>query len=381
MCLTAVAFLLAILLVGLLAAGVFALVLRRRPSLRHWNFDTLQPRSFAELLALCNRHNSTYVKVVGYNNGVIHFGQRHPGKTIISTVRCNRIVRTGPDMIKADCGATVREATSFLAAAGQELYVLPNYSYVCLGTSFFVPIHGSASDYSTVADTIVRVLFYDPARDRFVRAARDDADFREQIYNLASGVLVLRLWMRVKRKTRYFVCRKECIDPAGQELLDALCDPKASNVEIRKSRAASRRARIATYFTGRDRALVDNGERREGPALDFPRDGLGRLWDRLEENPVTSFLMHAATRYFAWHVELFFSPEEFLRFWELHKALPLRKLQLRYIRRDGLPHSPFRDHDCVSVDLFMFRWKRNLFEKCLKRSFTVIRTNPGKHSQ
>ena len=87
-----------------------------------------------ELLSLCHRHNIDHVKVVGYNNGVVHFGHRHPGKTIVSTIRCRRMVHAGPHTLKADCGATVRNALDFLARNDQELYVVPNYSYVCLGT-------------------------------------------------------------------------------------------------------------------------------------------------------------------------------------------------------------------------------------------------------
>src|SRR5262249_12983445 len=108
---------------------------------------------------------------------------------------------------------------------------------------------------------------------------------------------------------------------------------------------------------------------------------LGRLWDRLEENPVTSLAMHAATRYFAYHLELFFTAEEFAVFWRTHRTLPLRKLQLRYIRSDGLPHSAFREHDCVSVDLFMFRRPRRWFNAYLEKTFAVARTNPGKQSR
>ena len=67
-------------------------------------------------------------------------------------------------------------------------------------------------------------------------------------------------------------------------------------------------------------------------------------------------------------------------FWRTHHQLPLRKLQLRYIRRDGLPHSPFRDDDRVSIDLFMFRRHRFRFQDYLKNTFTTVRTNPGKHS-
>ena len=40
----------------------------------------------------------------------------------------------------------------------RELPVLPNYSYVSLGTSYFVPIHGSASKFSTIAETIEKAF-------------------------------------------------------------------------------------------------------------------------------------------------------------------------------------------------------------------------------
>ena len=90
--------------------------------------------------------------------------------------------------------------------------------------------------------------------------------------------------------------------------------------------------------------------------------------------------MHALTRHLGWHVELFFTADEFTTFWESHRSLPLRKIQLRYIRRDGFPHSPFREHDCVSADMFMLRKHRAVFEAYLKKTFTVVRANPGKHS-
>jgi hypothetical protein len=371
--LTAASALLSLLLLGHLAALVLALLARRRPALRRWSLDTLRPRSIEELLALYNPYNYRHVKVVGYNNGVIHFGHRYPGQTVVSTVLCNRVAHAGPGVLKADCGATVRKALDFLAASGQELPVVPNYSYVCLGTAFFVPIHGSASDFSTVADTITRVVLYDPVRDRLINANRDEPAFREHVFNLQTNVLLLRLYLRVKPKGRYYVRRDTVKDPGSAELLSALRDGGATNVEIRKSSAASDTVTVSRYY-------LDPGAT-PSPVLELPRDTLGRLWDRLEENPVTSFLMHALTRHFAWHVELFFTAEELATFWEGHKALPLRKLQFRYIRRDGMPHSPFREHDCVSVDLFMLRRHRRRFEAYLKATFPVVRTNPGKHSR
>jgi hypothetical protein len=371
MCLTLVSAALALLLVGQLAGLALKLLARRRPGLRHWDFDTLRPRSFRELLALYNKYNYRHVKVVGYNNGVIHFGQRYPGKTIVSTVHCNRVVRAGPEEIKVDCGATIHTARAFLAKDGQDLCVVPNYSYVCLGTAFFVPIHGSAAEFSTVAETITKVLLYDPVRDRFVVARRLEAGFGEYVYNLSADVLLLRLTVRVKQRARYRVECQGLRNPSSDVLAMALRDDRATNVEIRKSDAASDNVKVFKYYGG--------DETRSG--LELPRDALGSLWDRLEENALTSFLMHALTRYFAWHVELFFTAAEFATFWQSHQAVPLRKIQLRYIRRDGFPHSPFYEHDCISVDMFMLRRHRRCFERYLKKTFAVVRSNPGKHSR
>jgi hypothetical protein len=370
---TAVSTLLSWLLVGQAIALVLFLPARRFRWLRQWDVHTLKPRSIPELLSLCHRHNIDHVKVVGYNNGVVHFGHRHPGKTIISTIHCRRIVQAGPRMVKADCGATVRGALDFLARNDLELYVIPNYSYVCLGTSFFVPIHGSAVDFSTIADTICKVIFYDPDSDRIISAARHDAAFRENVYNLQSRVVVLRLYIRAKPKSRYFVHREALEKPSASDLLGALRDPRASNVEIRQSQAASAKVTVARYYNDFDAPST--------PALELPRDALGRLWDRLEENPVTSYLMHALSRHVAWHTELFFTPTEFEVFWQTHVTLPLRKIQLRYIRRDGLPYSPFRDDDRVSADLFMFRRHSARFLAYLDTTFSTVRTNPGKHSK
>jgi hypothetical protein len=143
-------------------------------------------------------------------------------------------------------------------------------------------------------------------------------------------------------------------------------------VEVRQSHATSDKVTICKYYTRPQGA--------SGPALELPRDALGRLWDRLEENPVSSFLMHALSRHVAWHTELFFTPRQFEHFWRTHAEVPLRKIQLRYIRRDGMPHSPFCDEACVSADLFLFRYDKPAFDAYLKRTFTSVRTNPGKHS-
>jgi hypothetical protein len=149
-------------------------------------------------------------------------------------------------------------------------------------------------------------------------------------------------------------------------------DGRASNIEIRKARAADRAIDVRKYYTQPPEGAAD--------VLPFPKDKLGRLWDKLEANPVSSFLFHWVVRRFIYHVELFIPPEEFPVFWESHGALPVSKIQLRYIRRDGLLHSPFLKHDCISVDLSMRKKYKPVFDAYVKERFRAVQFNPGKHS-
>ena len=219
-------------MVGHVAGLALDFLARRRPSLRCWNFGTLRPGSFRELLALCNQYNWRHVKVVGYNNGVNHFGQRYPGKTIVSTINCNRALlkkRTGAaaglPLSQADCGTTIRKARELLARSGLQLPVIPNYSYVCLGTAFFVPIHGSASDFSTVADTITRVLLYDPMLDRFITATQRRAGISGIMSTTCGPISCYCGSISWSSQSRSYYVRKEVLKNAsGAELLNALRD-------------------------------------------------------------------------------------------------------------------------------------------------------------
>lgn len=369
---TAASTVLSWLLLGQAITLVLTLLARRIVWLRQWNVQSLKPCSRPELISLCHRRNFDYVKIVGYNNGVNHFGHRYPRKTVVSTAGCRQMAQAGRSKLKADCGATVRSALDFLAQSDQELFVVPNYSYVCLGTAFFVPIHGSAVQFSTVADTICKVVLYDPDNDRIIRAARDDAAFGEHVYNMRSRMVVLRLYVLAKPKSKYFIHRETLNNPSAIDLLHALRDPAASNVEIRQSHAGSGKVTVARYYT--------NPDETSSPALELPRDALGRLWDRLEKNPITAYLMHAVGRRLVWHTELFLTPGELDLFWRTHSRLPLRKIQLRSLKSDGLPHSPCRDQDCVSADLFLFRRNKLRFLEYLHTTLPDVRTNPGKHS-
>jgi hypothetical protein len=364
--------LLRLALIAPMCGLLFDLLAKAFPCLRAWDVNTLRPQNIEELLALYNPYNFRHVKLVGYNNGVVHFGHRYPDKTIVSTVGCNRVARVRRDVATFDAGVTIHQAMDVLRRTGKELHVIPNYSYVSLGTSFFIPIHGSASKYCTVAETIDRVLLYDPVPDRFLALTRQDPQFGQYMYNLSADVLLLRLSLRVKEKSRYFMKQLDLVNPSAQEVLNFFHDAKASNVEVRKSGASSHEVKVYQYFT--------EGATDGAGALELPRDRLGSLWDRLEENPITSALFHGLTRRLAHHVELFLPEDDFARFWETHRTQPLSKIQLRYIKQDGLANSPFRQHDCVSADLFMLKKHRTAFEAYVKNTFRAARFNPGKHS-
>jgi hypothetical protein len=369
--LSSVAYVLSWIGIGWLAGHLIDGLAHFFPWMRGWNCSTLYPTSNRELLELYNKYSYRHVKIVGYNNGVVHFGQGYPGKTVVSTIRCNQVARLRGDVGQFDAGVTLRQAIDVVSQGGKEFHVLPNYSYVSVGTSFFIPIHGSASEHSTLGDTIERVLVYDPAEDRFISARRDDPEFGEYIYNLRRDCLLLRLQFQLKDKSVYFCKHTQRVNPTGAELLALLQDTGASNVEIRKGKAAGDTVDVYQYYTS------STGD---STAEELPRDALGKLWDKLEANPITAFLFHGLTRWLAFHVEAFFSPEEFVRFWETHRSLPVLKFQLRYIKRDGLPHSPFLRHDCVSADMFMLRKHKPAFEAYIKENFRAVQFNPGKHS-
>ncbi len=355
-----------------LAGLIVKLIAARSRQFGAWHLETLRPRSLGELLSLYNKYNYRHVQIVGYNNGVVHFGQRFPGKTVVSTVRCNHRARVRGEVAEFDAGVTIRQAMDLLGPLGRELHVLPNYSYVSLGTSFFIPIHGSASKFTTIGETIEKVILYDPVRERFLAAKRGDPAFGRFMYNLNAGVLLLRLRMQTKEKSRYYVKHFQAINPSSREILAYFHDNRPSNVEIRKAGSAAKTVEVYQYYT---RPSDENGA-----ALDLPRDAIGRLWDRLEENPITSWLFHGLTRRLGYHVELFLPEAEFATFWETHAALPILKIQLRFIRRDGLPNSPFRRYDCIAADLFLLKKHRARFEKYLKETLPTVPMNPGKQT-
>jgi hypothetical protein len=280
-------------------------------------------------------------------------------------------VRIGETTVTVDAGVLLKRVREELAGRGKELYVVPNYSYISMGTTFIVPIHGSGSEVSTLGDTIDQALVFDPASNRIVRIRRGEERFARLMYNPQSGVLVLRLRFRIRDKSRYFVKRSRLDAPGPSDIWRTLSDGEASNVELRKSRAADASVEVSRYFS----TASDDPQ-----MLEVPRDSIGRLWDRFEENPVSSWLFHTFVRKFGFHVELFLDRREFDTFWQSHATLPLSKLQLRLVKRDGLPHSPFGDADRISVDVFMRRRSRARFLSFMKERLPHARYNPGKHS-
>jgi hypothetical protein len=344
---------------------------RRIPILRMCCLDTLEPSSASELMNFYNPLNLPHVAIAGYNTGVTHFGWKYPGRTVVKTTGCGKRVRVHNDMVDVDAGVTLKRVVAELAAVDRELYVLPNYSYISMGTTFIVPVHGSGSEVSTLGETIDRAMLYDPKLDRIVRVRRGDPAFSRYMYHPSSRALVLRLRFRTRKQSRYFVRRTTIEAPTAGEIWKLFHDPEATNIEMRKSRAASPAVEVLKYYSA---ATSDNS------SMEVPKDSIGRLWDRLEENAVTSWLFHALVRRFGFHVELFLDEREFAVFWEAHRRLPLSKIQLRFVRRDDLPHSPIGFRDCISADLFMRRSQSETFLQFMREHLPHAKFNPGKHS-
>ncbi len=344
------------------------------PRLRQYSFQTLAPRSTGELISLYSRHNCRHVQLAGYNNGVNHFGWKFPRKTVVLTTDI-----PGSVVISEDChsvvvgaGQTLNRCIRELREANLEFHVVPNYSWISMGTLFFVPVHGSGSRVSTLSDTIQSVLLYDGEQERYFEAQRGDAVFRDAMYNRDRHLLLLRLTLGVKPRSNYFVRQKKIVQPSADDIQAMLADTTASNVEIRKNRAASAEIDVSYYYAANDLG--------EGVSVEVPRDSIGRVWDRLEETPVVSTLFHWFVRTFAFHVELFLKPDEFSIFWDHHQSLPVSKIQLRRVLKDGMTHSACEHHDCISADLFMTRRNRDVFCQFIATHLPDVRTNPGKQT-
>jgi len=149
-------------------------------------------------------------------------------------------------------------------------------------------------------------------------------------------------------------------------------DAEASNVEIRKNKAASTSIDLRRYYA--DSAATATG------ALKMPRDSIGRVWDRLEETPIVSWLFHWFVRTFAFHVELFLKADEFVIFWKHHQTMPISKIQLRKVLQDGITNSACAHENCISADLFMTRSNREVFVNFVSTHLPNVRFNPGKQS-
>lgn len=357
---------------ALVGLGLSRLLAKLVPGFRAAQVETLRPESVRELLSLVNQHNWHHLQLAGYNNGVNHFGWQFPKQTVVLTTGAGERMRIAGDRIRADAGVTLHACIHALREQDREFPVIPNYSWIALGTTFFVPVHGSGSEVSTLGDAIDEVLLFDGRSEQLIRARRGQPEFDDAMYAPHPWRLLLRLRLRTIPQARYSVRNTTLIDANADQILDAFDDPEASHVEVRKNQAAGRETQVRHYFVNAD-------PDQEG-LLDAPRDAIGRVWDRLEETPGVSFLFHWFVRRFAWHVELFLTEAEFRTFWDHHATLPVSKIQVRRLLRDGMPHSACRDHDCYSADLFMTRGTRDVFCAFVAQHLPDVRCNPGKQS-
>ena len=332
------------------------------------------PQSQRELLETYHHWSRRDLQLAGWNNGVVHFGWQFPGRTVVSTAASGRCLRMVGETVTADAGLPLKQVLLFLHSRGRTLPVVPNFSWISIGTAFFVPVHGSGQRISTLGAAIESAFLYDAEERRFLRVRRGEPLFRELMYDRSRATVLLRLKLRTTPLMTY-TCREERIDsPSADQLLEAFADPQAANVEIRKARAGDQHVMVRKFDS-----RLDAGSSLSSEGT-LPRDRLGSLWDRIEETPVVGRLFHWFVRRFAFHVELLMTASEFRVFWQQHSGLPLSKIQLRRMLQDGIEHSACRDQDCICADLFMLRGKRHVFTQFIAQYLPDVRTNPGKQS-
>lgn len=384
-----------------LIAVSIRLLSRFSTAIRAMTFETLSPRSVESLLQLCNRHSYDDIQIAGYNNGVNHFGWKFPSKTVVLTTsvegqtelqrlepetsdsadsskQSHSLAHLATGRLITSSGLTLKRCIDELSKSAREFFVIPNYSYISMGTLFFVPVHGSGSRVSTLGDTIEEVDLWNSRTETIVTMRRGDEQFQAAMYNTKAHWVVLKLTLLVRNKETYSVRRDILDNVTADEVLGFLNDPQWSNVEIRKTQASSSTIELSRYRVNEEVSLPTTIQR--SATLDAPRDQIGRVWDRLEETPVAATLFHWFVRTFAFHVELFLTPDEFRVFWNHHHSLPVSKIQLRRVIKDGLPNSACQHNDCVSADLFMTRGKRDVFCQFIAQQLPNVRTNPGKQS-
>ena len=104
---------------------------------RLWQCQTIQPESTCELLALYNPYNHHHLAISGYNTGVVHFGWKYPDRTVVKTTAAGKCLRIGDRRVDVDAGLTLKRVNTALDRNNDEFYVLPNYSYISMGTTIF----------------------------------------------------------------------------------------------------------------------------------------------------------------------------------------------------------------------------------------------------
>ncbi len=343
----------------------------------------VSPKSIRELLEWYNPVNYSNIQVAGYNHGITHFGWQFPGKTILKTSRSGKLIRLVGEQVTIDAGLTLRAAIDHLKSEHREFCVVPNFSYICMGTLFYVPVHGSGCDISTLSETIESALLYDPIDDRILKVRRGTEAFNQYVYNRTRPSLCLRLRLRTRPASRYFKCDTRLESPSAEQLLRVFSESLAQNVEMRKHRALDKTVVVSEYFS---KATLDyvqeqsDATRGSSKTLEVAQDRIGRIWDWLEETPLLRECFHWFVRCRAFHTELFLDDEEFKIFWSAHERLPLKKIQLRKINRDDLPHSPIGTKDRISVDLFMLKEHRAALFDFVHQYLPLARNNPGKQS-
>ena len=382
-CIVAVSFMLSWLLLGQFAALILDFLACYQPSLRRWNVGTLQPaapfRGAADGLQqvqLCARQGRRVQQRCRSFPGIsIPPRRSSPPCTATASLRPRwPACGPAPGRLRHHGSQGPRFPCPRQHASCPSCRITP---YVCLGTAFFVPIHGSAADYSTIAETIARVL-YDPRTDRIISVASDEPEFRACVYNLEADVLVLQALSAREAEIALILMHswKSWPTPAAPRLLARRCAIlNAANVEIRKARRQR--------GDGHPQQVLPRSRRHPGAGAWIATRWVGpTVGDRLEENCVTSFLMPRLGTASRLARRVFFTAEEFATFWATHQALAVEEDPgaLHPSRRPAEFAVP-RPRLHIGGPVHAPPLSGTNSKRYLANTFTVIRSNPGKHSR
>lgn len=333
---------------------------------------TFQPESERDLLSLAQECN-TDIRIRGYDNQGLYF--LNPGglrSTTVSLRKLDQVIEldTNRNVVHVQAGIHFGTLLRFLESHGKWLANYPNYHFISVGACIATPVHGSNLAFPFIADLVESVRVYDRNRDRVLSVGPNDELFHRLIFSPETlrGSVILSAELRITDRQKYVLnSRSVPVENLKFDFTDGRILGQSNDVnqescqhsEVRINAPSSSHATIQSYRQVSDPSECE--KRGDNELLSIKADSIGRKWNLLQSNAVTSACTSSIARGFL-NFEWFFSPEDFETFWKaLHvgKSRPgFYKLLIRYNRVNQHLSTPF--HGTISIDITVLNhpWAR-----------------------